>query len=375
MMRSEPNIQLSTFNGPLGLPIGNELPVPGVGGALFQVFQNGSIYQAPGMTQAFAVVGSIYNKYIAAGGPSGYGLPTTDASAFGGVQVQFFSNDTSAIMSASLESNVPAYLVYGDILGEWRNSANETDVFGQTVQSVLGTPKGDEEYIPGMGTGPNGAGVPEDPRMNTFENGVIYWGSLTKAHAIYGILFAAYRAFLGLPLSDEVPAPVSGVSGTRSQLFANGVIYKPPGFAAFSIGGQILAYLETRGGTPGQLGGFLSEMSGSLGTFGAPIDIDDTGTIGTFQNGVISFHASLTPLEWSMLQVGGDLYVSWACSKPVNSVRLSSDDGTTLQADHLGANDVHRFQPPAGKTYTLGFDLDPDSGVLGWVTPGSYTMK
>ncbi|MGH3633712.1 LGFP repeat-containing protein [Mycobacterium sp.] len=76
-------------NGPLGLPIGTEQPVPN--GGRRTIFENGAIYWSP-QTGAHivrdAIRGTWEDEYGGAGGPLGY--PTTDEKSVpGGWQSQF----------------------------------------------------------------------------------------------------------------------------------------------------------------------------------------------------------------------------------------------------------------------------------------------
>lgn len=61
----------------IGLPTSDEAAVPGQPGGRVSTFQNGAIYWSPA-TGAHVIYGAIYGKFSSLGGPSWFGLPTTD---------------------------------------------------------------------------------------------------------------------------------------------------------------------------------------------------------------------------------------------------------------------------------------------------------
>jgi hypothetical protein len=78
----------------LGAPTSDEMDVPGVSGARMNTFQRGTIYWSAA-TNAHVVFGGIGGKYNSLGGPATYGLPILDEVSVPGValmRVSFFQN-------------------------------------------------------------------------------------------------------------------------------------------------------------------------------------------------------------------------------------------------------------------------------------------
>jgi len=117
-----------------------------------------------------------------------------------------------------------AHEVHGAIRAEYAALAHETDASGRDAQLVVGLPTSDEMNVPGV----SGA------RMNTFQDGAIYWSPSTGAHVVYGAIGGLYNSlggptsFLGLPISDEL-----GIPGGRVSYFQNGrkIVWTPQGGA------------------------------------------------------------------------------------------------------------------------------------------------
>jgi uncharacterized protein with LGFP repeats len=181
----------------LGMPLTDEVDVPGVTGARMNLFQGGSIYWSKA-TGAHVVYGAIGAKYKAIGGPAAYGLPVADeAVAFGDatLRVSNFTGGDSIYWSAA----TGAHTVYGDIGKEYIATQDELDYYGNDVRSVLGAPTSDEMGVRGL------PGV----RVNTFHGGVIVWSAATGAHEVSGEIGARYlemggpMSYLGLPTTDE----------------------------------------------------------------------------------------------------------------------------------------------------------------------------
>src|SRR5262249_22937201 len=129
--------------------------------------------------------------------------------------VQYFhagnGGDGAIVRSAS----AGVHEIHGQILGEWENTASETDFNGTVVQNLLGAPTSDETDV---------SGVP-GARMNTFEHGTIYWSGGTGAHAVIGQIAGLYdslggpTSYLGLPTTEELAIP-----NGREQYFQHGKI-------------------------------------------------------------------------------------------------------------------------------------------------------
>jgi uncharacterized protein with LGFP repeats len=267
----------------LGLPTSDELNVPGVAGARVNTFWGGSIYWSPG-TGAHVVYGAIATKYDSIGGPSAYGLPTTDEVpvSFGGSLAYngsacYFQNGRAIYSSEATGSHT----VYGAIGAEYAASFNETDYYGTHVQWDLGAPTSDEMDVPGV------AGA----RMNTFQGGSIYWSAATGAHVVYGGIGDKYNslggpAAYGLPLSDEVG--VLDVPWARVSYFQNGrAIFWSEATGAHTVYGAIgakyaaTAYQTDYSGTNVQwiLGAASSDEMDVPGVPGARMNTFEGGTI------------------------------------------------------------------------------------------------
>ena len=231
----------------LGLPTSDEMNVPGVSGARMNTFQGGAIYWSPS-TGAHVVYGAIGAEYAAlAHETDAYGrdaqlvlgLPTSDEMNVPGVSGARMNTFQGGAIYWSPSTG--AHVVYGAIGAEYAALAHETDAYGRDAQLVLGLPTSDEMNVPGV----SGA------RMNTFQGGAIYWSPSTGAHVVYGAIGAEYAALahetdaygrdaqlvLGLPTSDEMNVP--GVSGARMNTFQDGAIYWSPSTGAHVVYGAI----------------------------------------------------------------------------------------------------------------------------------------
>lgn len=175
-------------NSFLLFPKTNELTNPdGIGRRT--EFQNGPIYWSP-QGGAHPVV----NHFLAAWARHGYensylGYPTTDeiANPDGIGRRQHFEGSTIYWSPADL---LNAYSVGGAIADKWHTLGAE--------QGHLGYPNSDEMILP------DGVG-----RMNSFENGAIYWHPTTGAHEVRGTILLdwAYEGYEQGPAGYPVAAP------------------------------------------------------------------------------------------------------------------------------------------------------------------------
>ncbi|MDO8737313.1 MAG: M4 family metallopeptidase [Thermoleophilia bacterium] len=204
-------------SGALGLPVSDEIDVTGVTGARESDFASGRIYWGPGIGTYAISDAYILAKYLeppaggATGGPAYYGIPVSDVYDAWDGKAQ---NLQKAIITWN--STLGAHAVYGGIMGKYQ---------------MLGGPKGalhlatsDEIDVPGVVPGVTGA------RMNMFQNGDVYWSTVTGGHTINGGIYVIYKAYcdagtskcgpnsrLGLPITDEYSIALPG-GGRRSQL-------------------------------------------------------------------------------------------------------------------------------------------------------------
>ncbi|MFN2563126.1 MAG: PQQ-dependent sugar dehydrogenase [Jatrophihabitans sp.] len=114
-----------------GFPTNDQVAVTGGSG---QYFTKARIYWSA-TYGAHWINGAILTKYLAAGGPTGYGLPTMDLSATTGGYYDLFSPGRSIYWSSATGS----HLVYGAILSKYQSLG--------TVRSCLGYPTTDEYSI------------------------------------------------------------------------------------------------------------------------------------------------------------------------------------------------------------------------------------
>lgn len=212
--------------GPLGLPVSDELASPGGRSA---DFQRGSVYWS-GTTGAWSVQGLIRDRYRALGGPGGtLGYPVSDEYGVPGGRASNFAN---GIVYWSGPTGARA--VQGAILERYR-------ALGGTG-GALGLPVSDELAAPGG-------------RSSDFQSGSIYWSTKTNAWSVQGLIRDRYRALggpggvLGYPVRDEAGTPGGRVAG-----FLNGMVFWSPGSGAHAVQGAILARHGQLGGTGGLLG-------------------------------------------------------------------------------------------------------------------------
>ncbi|QIS17072.1 alpha/beta hydrolase-fold protein [Nocardia terpenica] len=188
--------------GPLGLPNGDERPLPD-GRGRFQSFQNGSIYWTP-QTGAQVVRGAILAAWAGQGyerGPAGYPVgPEAKTPNKDGV-VQGFENGPIYYTEKS-----GAHRVNGLILGKYAQLGYEN--------GPLGFPTTDEQPTRDAG------------RYSRFEGGNVYWSPLSGAWAVRnGPIMDAWgqqgyeNGKLGYPISDEFAVP-----GGVQQNFQTGFV-------------------------------------------------------------------------------------------------------------------------------------------------------
>ncbi|WP_178946178.1 family 16 glycosylhydrolase [Kocuria sp. TGY1127_2] len=131
-------------------------------------------------------------------------------------------------------------------------------------------------------TGERDAEVPGS-RVQTFENGLVYWSESTGAHSVRGGIKGSYEAhgaaggLLGLPTSDE-----RQLKGGASQSFQGGQVHWSPSTGGHASGGAIQAHWAGQGWENGWLGYPTSdEFTGLAGG----------GASQTFQNGTLFWDA------------------------------------------------------------------------------------
>ncbi|WP_324192509.1 alpha/beta hydrolase-fold protein [Nocardia transvalensis] len=188
--------------GPLGMPTGDERPLPD-GRGRYQTFQDGSVYWTP-QTGAQVVRGAILAEWARQGyerGPAGYPTAPEQKTPNRDGVVQGFENGP-----LYFSTKTGAHRVQGMILGKYAQLGFEN--------SPLGFPLTEEQPLRDAG------------RYSTFEGGNIYWSPLSGAWAVRnGPIMDAWgqqgfeNGKLGYPISDEFPVP-----GGVQQNFQTGFI-------------------------------------------------------------------------------------------------------------------------------------------------------
>lgn len=215
-----------------GIPVTDELDVPGKPGARMNQFERGRIYWSSA-TGARPVYGGIMARYLALGGPEHLGLPTSDEYDIPGGRAANFE-----IGRLFWSPVTGSHHVLGGVLQKY-------DQLGGAGR--LGLPTTDESDV----TGAPGA------RMNIFTQGEVYWNPTLGSHAVYGAIGLKYRAVggpaaLGLPISDE--SDVAGVPSARYSGFERGQIYWSAQTGAQMVYGGILGKYLLLGGAGSSLG-------------------------------------------------------------------------------------------------------------------------
>jgi len=183
----------------LGEPTSDEMDVPGVPGARMSTFQGGTIYWSPDVG-AHVVYGGIGAYYVnTLGGPTGYGLPTSDEATYPGAPGARFTNFQNG-GSIYWSATVGAHEVHGAINALYQGMGGPS--------SYLGMPTSDEQ------------GIPFVSRYNYFENGKIVW---TPAGA-YAVQAATQMTFDSGNFGFDNGVPVDGWAELDLELEANEVL-------------------------------------------------------------------------------------------------------------------------------------------------------
>jgi uncharacterized protein with LGFP repeats len=216
----------------LGFPTGGETAVPGVAGAVKQVFTAGEVYWSAA-TGAFELRGGMAAAWAAAGGATRLGLPSSGEVAVpGGAATQEFGRGYSLVWTASATR-----LVGGGIREAWLARGG--------ARGVLGLPH-DEEAVT-----PDGGGA-----FVEFDGGTVVWTPSSGAVALTGPIGARWSAAGGL--SSSLGLPVAAQRATadgRGQVvaFASGAgIYQATGAGqAFLVRGGVGERWTALGGVAG----------------------------------------------------------------------------------------------------------------------------
>ena len=172
----------------------------------FEVYDYGSIYWTP-TTGAHEVHGAIRDKWASMGYErSLLGYPVTDEMKTPDGIGRFNAFQYGSIYWTPTTG---AHEVHGDIKNKWAVFGYETSFLGYPTTDETGAKDG------------NG-------RLNEFQNGSIYWTSITGAHEIHGTIREKWASMgyegssLGYPISDEL---FTENNTKKYNVFQNGSIY------------------------------------------------------------------------------------------------------------------------------------------------------
>ena len=175
---------------------------------LEQEFQNCKFYYRNGDPKAFEVHGLILGTYLATGGVSKWGFPTTDQKIIANGFEQEFQN----CRFYNKNGDSKAFEVHGGILAKYLATGGV---------STWGFPVSNESDVM---VGNNIVG-----KYSEFENCTIYWSESTGAFEVNGDIRERYRGIrgpasdLGFPTSDEINIPNYSGPG-RMNTFQKGSI-------------------------------------------------------------------------------------------------------------------------------------------------------
>ena len=219
--------QLGGPGGPLGLPITDELDVPG---GRASSFVGGRILWSRA-TGAQPVLGEVADKYEELGGPRGQlGLPTaSDLPVRGGRATEF----TGGTIYASPATG--AHATWGGVRAKYLALGGPS--------GPLGLPVTDEHDVTGG-------------RRSTFQGGAVLWSRATGAHSVQGSIGARYAELggsggdLGMPTTDERPYGRTG----RATDFQGGRLTWALATGVRRLDPDVAAHLDRYGGPDGPLG-------------------------------------------------------------------------------------------------------------------------
>ncbi|MDQ7806681.1 PQQ-dependent sugar dehydrogenase [Amycolatopsis sp. A133] len=161
----------------------------------YRVFANGRLYWSAATGTRY-VTGPVLDKYVAFGGHSVLGPPTSDTvTSPDAAQHNDFVNNGN-VGSIYYTASTGAHVIYGEIRKKWAELDYERGV-GYPTTDEFGTPDGIARYNHFI----RGGNV-----------GSIYYTTATGAHAIYGEIRKKwaeldYERGLGYPATDELGTP------------------------------------------------------------------------------------------------------------------------------------------------------------------------
>ncbi|MCZ0980914.1 FG-GAP-like repeat-containing protein [Streptomyces diastatochromogenes] len=235
-------------------------------------------FPAASGTGTFSVCGPILGKYLALGGPTGYGKPTSGVTnvSDGGRFVNFAAAGTTTTnRTISWSKSTGAWAVSNGVFSKWNSTGRETGVLGYPTSDERPTHVGDGKYI---------------TFSNSVQKGAIYWRSGIGSQMIRGKIYNSYLklggvARFGYPTGDMTGTgtlnPVGLVQQFRQETSStdNVSLYWSGGEDAWPVSGAIRTHWLSLGGPTGTLGFPKSDEKTVFG-----------GQRSDFQNGYIRWN-------------------------------------------------------------------------------------
>lgn len=247
----------------LGAPKGEE---QGDGVIRFRDFANARLYWSA-RSGIRVLDGEILTAYLAAGGHTRFGEPSTDVVTLpdGARKVVFANLNGARDIDAFWTSKTGAHFVYGIIGQRYRELGAE--------KSPLGYPTSDEQ-----GTAAGGG------RYNTFQNGAIYWRPVVGASDVRDSLYRKWQQLggvtgpLGFPYRGEQRA---SDGTTRFNDFDGGVVYRLSDTKTVALTGALSKKWVQ-----------LGREKSCLGLPTGDISTGNAGETAEFQNGTLTLNAA-----------------------------------------------------------------------------------
>ncbi|WP_171058309.1 N-acetylmuramoyl-L-alanine amidase [Modestobacter altitudinis] len=224
----------------LGTAIGSQQVTAGVS---WQQYERGYAYWTAA-TGAHSVSGQIWGVYMAAGGPTVLGAPTTDErpTPDGVGRFNHFANGASVYWTPATQ----AQLVAGQIRNLWQSTGWETGPLGYPTSGELGA----------------GGGA----LYQTFKTGTVYWTPQAGAVEVHGPIAARWTALGGLSWAVPTSSQKKAATGTYVNTFSGDrSIYYTSATGAKVVQGQIRQVWLALGGLAGRLGVPTSDEKGAAG--------------------------------------------------------------------------------------------------------------
>lgn len=304
-------IELGGPTGPLGTAIGEEVNINF--GVAYKRYQHAVIFYSPAYGAVFIHV-PVFDRWLnlntvttadAISVQDYIGFPTEDAIRFEYAEYSYF--ERGLIVHNIGTGSV--YFVYGEVYSKYKLLSD--------IRGRLGLPINDEQTEATGGTSAN------------FENGVIYWNSLTGAYALSGAIQERYKRLggpnssLGFPVSDQEPIRNGTITVGGQTRFQDGIIFWSNATGAFELQGELLVAYQTQfGGPTGVIG---------IETLGFPTSSQNLSLSGrkmfnNFQHGIIVIDLDEPAPRIGKMITKLDFYVDSFESKGDDTVTANEQD-------------------------------------------------